>query len=70
VATDWVTAVDWNGSVVRVDLSKGAVRNTPEYDPEAWLDRSYESRLHDHYRRPGYWTYPPETWGRLRRPAA
>jgi hypothetical protein len=70
VATAWVTAVDWNGSVVRVDLSKGAVRNAPEYDPAAWLDRSYESRLHDHYLRPGYWTYPPETWGRLRRPAA
>jgi hypothetical protein len=32
--------------------------------------RAYESRLHDHYRRPGYWTYPPETWGLLRRPAA
>lgn len=70
VATGWVTAVDWFGAVVHVDLSKEAVRSAPEYDPGRWPDRDYEGRLHQHYGREGYWTYPPETWGRWRRPAA
>lgn len=70
VATDWVTEVDWVGTTVRVDLTKEAVRNAPEYNPSAWLDRGYERRLYEHYDRPGYWTMPPETWELWRRPAA
>jgi stress response protein YsnF len=39
-----------------VNLTKEAVKNSPEYDPSMTIDRQYESRLCDHYERPQYWS--------------
>jgi hypothetical protein len=70
LATDWITDVNWAERTVRVELNKDAVRRSPVYDPGSWPDRAYESRLHAHYGRPGYWARTPETWGPGKRPAA
>jgi hypothetical protein len=40
---------------VHVDLTREAIRSSPEYDPAAPVQRDYERRLYSHYRRPNYW---------------
>jgi sporulation protein YlmC with PRC-barrel domain len=55
VSPEWVTRVSWEGRLFDVDLSAEALRGAPEYDASRPLDRAYEARLHDHYRRRGYW---------------
>jgi hypothetical protein len=59
VSPDWITGVSWNDSVVAVDAGREAVRNAPPYDKGRRPDRDYESRLHEAYRRPGYWDRHP-----------
>jgi len=51
----WVDAIDWESRQVRVDLTKEGVRNAPEFDPEAPINREYEERLYDYHGRPKYW---------------
>ncbi|HXH82881.1 MAG TPA: hypothetical protein VNN07_08140 [Candidatus Tectomicrobia bacterium] len=58
--------MDWHGRVVEVDVTREQVRNTPRYEPAGRVDRPFETRLHGHYGRPGYWDREPRAW---RRPA-
>jgi hypothetical protein len=44
------------------DLTRDAVRNAPEFDPHGSLAREYETRLHAHYGRAGYWERAAEAW--------
>jgi uncharacterized protein YrrD len=55
VSPEWIRSVSWTDSRVRVELSRDAIRNGPEYDPSAPIERDYERRLYEHYRRPAYW---------------
>ena len=55
VTPDWIDSVDWEESKVRVDLTSEEVKNSPEYDPSAPVNREYELRLYDFYGRPKYW---------------
>ena len=41
-----------------------AVREAPAYDPDRLLSREDENRLHEHFRRAGYWQRGPEAWRR------
>jgi len=56
VAPQWVGRVSWSDSKVYVDLSREAIKNGPEYHPEA-LNRKYEEALYDHYKRQKYWEF-------------
>jgi hypothetical protein len=60
VVPDWIGPVDWASKTVAVDLSRETVKQGPEYDPAALLNREYEVRLHKHYRRRGYWEDVPK----------
>jgi len=51
----WVEAIDWETRQVRVDLTTDGVKNAPEFDPEAPINREYEERLYDYHGRPKYW---------------
>ena len=51
----WITSVDWAESKVSVDLTREQVKDSPEYDPSAPVNREYEVRLYDFYGRPKYW---------------
>lgn len=51
----WVEAIDWTGHDVEVDLSRETIKNSPPFDAEDLIDRSYEKRLHTYYDLPGYW---------------
>ena len=55
VSTQWVDGVSWTESKVFVNLSLESIRQSPEYTDDALLTRDYETRLHQHYQRSGYW---------------
>jgi hypothetical protein len=69
LSTEWIRGVDWDDRVVELDVDREAVRGAPAYETSRDVDRHWESRLHAHYRRPGYWERDPGLW-RLRPPAA
>jgi hypothetical protein len=55
IAQQWITQVSWTESAVHVDVLRDAVKNSPDYDPSAPVNREYETRLYDYYGRPKYW---------------
>ena len=56
ISPDWVDAVDWNEKKVHVALTKDGVKDSPEFDPQAPVNRQYEETLYDYYGRPKYWS--------------
>jgi PRC-barrel domain len=61
VSPEWISRVSWPESKVFVNLDREVVRRAPEYTPGTPLTREFESRLHEHYERPGYWVDDPST---------
>ena len=55
ISPQWIDKVSWDLSKVFVTLSKDAVRQSPEYSPTALITREYETKLHGHFDRKGYW---------------
>ncbi|MGZ7075397.1 MAG: PRC-barrel domain-containing protein [Candidatus Angelobacter sp.] len=56
VSPQWIEQINWSESTVLINLSREAIRQSPEYtEVESLLDRGYESRLHRHYDRQVYW---------------
>ena len=47
--------IDEQGGVIRVDLTKEQVRNSPPIDSEKPVSRQYEQSYHDHYGWIPYW---------------
>lgn len=61
VSPQWIERVSWSESKVFVNLSREAIKQSPEYSAEALITRDYETGLHQHYQRPGYWAEEPAT---------
>lgn len=55
ISPQWIERVSWNESTVFINLSRDAIKHSPEYTMESMLTRDYEAALHQHYNRPGYW---------------
>jgi hypothetical protein len=55
VSPQWAETIDWAQEKLGVDLSTDSIKNSPEYDPLAPINREYESKLYDYYGRPVYW---------------
>lgn len=55
LSTEWIRDVDWSQSEVFVDIDKREVQDSPEFTPDAPVNREYEMRLYDYYGRPKYW---------------
>jgi uncharacterized protein YrrD len=55
VSPNWIERVSWSESAVFVNLSRDEIKNSPEYTEELMLTREYETELHGHYNRKGYW---------------
>ena len=51
----WIEKFDWEKELVHVDLTRDNVKNSPEFDPHAPVNRVYESQLFGYYGRPAYW---------------
>ena len=52
VSPRWIKRVSWSESKVLVDLTRDAIKNSPEFDPEKPVSDDYEGKLHDYYGRP------------------
>lgn len=55
VMPQWASRISWTERKVYLDLSRQQIKDSPEWNAAAAIDRAYETRLHDYYRRPGYW---------------
>jgi hypothetical protein len=55
IAPHWATSIRWADRQVNVDLSRQAIKRSPEWDENAVTTRDYETRLHGHYGRSQYW---------------
>jgi hypothetical protein len=47
--------VSWDDRVLTVDLTREAIKDAPEYDPSAPVNREYEERIYDFVGRPHNW---------------
>jgi hypothetical protein len=55
ISPAWIESIDWPRRRMMVDLSAKQIKESPEYDPHAPVNREYETRLYDFYGRPKYW---------------
>ncbi len=55
VSPQWIDHVSWDELKVFVNLSRESIKQSPEYSDEFLLTRDYETELHRHYNRKGYW---------------
>jgi hypothetical protein len=55
ISPRWIERVSWDESKVFVNLSRETIKQSPEYMVESLLTRDYETALHRHYNRQGYW---------------
>jgi hypothetical protein len=51
----WATRVSWADRNVYVDMPRQAIKDSPEWNAYAAVNREYETRLYDYYGRPAYW---------------
>ena len=59
VSPRWIERVSWSESTVFVNLSRATIKQSPEYMEESLPTRDYETGLHRHYNRKGYWEDEP-----------
>lgn len=55
VSPKWIERVSWGESTVFINLSRGSIKQAPEYTDKSVLNREYETALHHYYGRQGYW---------------
>ncbi|MBD3233600.1 MAG: PRC-barrel domain containing protein [candidate division Zixibacteria bacterium] len=55
VAISWIKDISWANNQVDVEMTREAVKESPEFDQSAPVNREYEERLYDYYGRPKYW---------------
>lgn len=55
ISPNWVSSIKWSDRNVFVDLSREAIKKSPEYDSTAPINREFEVRLYDYFGRPKYW---------------
>jgi uncharacterized protein YrrD len=51
----WIGRVSWSERKVVIDLTRQAIKSSPEFTDQSLLDRDYETNLYGHYNRKGYW---------------
>jgi sporulation protein YlmC with PRC-barrel domain len=59
ISPQWIERVNWLGSSVFFNVPRATVQKAPEYIYDSSLSRDYETSLHQHYMRQGYWTDEP-----------
>ena len=59
VSPQWIERVSWNESKVFINLHRETIKQSPEYTEVSLITRDYETGLHRHYNRQGYWVDEP-----------
>ncbi|TLS38072.1 PRC-barrel domain-containing protein [Pseudalkalibacillus caeni] len=55
VSPEWITDINWDQRVIKVDLDEETIKNGPEYNPNQPLSRRFEEDVHEHYGKQKYW---------------
>ena len=55
ISPTWLDEVSWLERKLYVDHLRQEIRESPEYDAAAPVNREYEEKLYDYYGRPRYW---------------
>jgi len=55
VSPEWIEQISWGGAKGVFNISRESIQQAPEYSEDSPVNRDYESRLHAHYHRHGYW---------------
>ncbi len=55
ISPHWVDKISWDERSVSMDLSRESIKQSAPYSEEGLLTREYETGLHSHYNRKGYW---------------
>jgi len=55
ISPKWIENVSWEEREVSIQLTREAIKAAPEYTDQDLLTRDYETVLHGHYNREGYW---------------
>ena len=55
IAPRWIGKIDWETTSVTVNLTREAIKASPEYTDGINFNRQYEEALHTHYDAKGYW---------------
>jgi hypothetical protein len=55
VSPFWADAVSWQHRKIRFGLSREQIEGSPEFQPDAPINRRYEETLYDYYGKPKYW---------------
>lgn len=55
VAPEWISEISWERRAVQVRVNRESLRNAPEYDRAAHVDRQWEAAYYQHVAEPGYW---------------
>jgi len=63
VSPHWIERISWSESKVFVNLLRESIKQSPEYTEESLITRDYETGLHRHYNREGYWATENESKG-------
>lgn len=49
LSVDWISEIDWNKKVIKIDLKKDQIKGAPSYDAGTAITREYEELLHSYY---------------------
>ncbi len=55
VSPQWFKNINWSGRKASTDLKQERIKNGPQYDPAAVVNREVEDQLYDFYGRTKYW---------------
>jgi hypothetical protein len=55
VAPHWASRISWEEGKVYLTMSRQEIKDSPEWNAKAPVNRVYEARLYDYYGRPVYW---------------
>ena len=56
ISPQWLVGpISWAQRTVKIIMSRESIKNSPEYDSAAPVNREYEGQLYDFYGRPRYW---------------
>ncbi len=59
VSPKWIDRISWSEKKAFINLSREAIKKSPEFTEESLITRDYELALHRHYNRKGYWVDEP-----------
>jgi hypothetical protein len=59
LSPEWIDRLIWPEAKVLVNLNRDAIKEAPAYASATPVTREFETRLHRHYHRAGYWHDDP-----------